>query len=360
MSKSLRRSGFTLIELLVVIAIIAILIGLLLPAVQKVREAAARAKCQNNLKQIGLAAHNYHSTYMRMPPGVMGSASQRTFNRGDPFQNNPWVGTLAYLLPYVEQDNVYKQLQVQWDPDQGKQDAYSNPYDAWWWNQTNWNMATTKIPTFLCPSDNAADVTPVYNVYLSFNTVGLLFSGVRFSQEASQQGPSIALGRTNYLPVQGIIGKCPEASGTDPGNLNFYAQWMGTFMDRSHVKIEQIGDGSANTLAFGEYLGSFTVDSAKPPDPINGNPKNTNIRERMASWMGCSMVTYWGVMPQEESNWFTFAARHPAGAQFCWGDGHVSPVLYRAYAWLDNDWYALQQIAGTNDGFTQNVSNMVP
>src|SRR5580765_8994963 len=103
-----RRSGFTLIELLVVIAIIAILIALLVPAVQKVRDAAARTQCTNNLKQIGLGCHNFEGTFKRLPPLYGGSANGTT---GASLKFPRTYGsTHVFLLPYVEQDNLYKKM----------------------------------------------------------------------------------------------------------------------------------------------------------------------------------------------------------------------------------------------------------
>jgi len=141
---SLRRSAaFTLIELLVVIAIIAVLIGLLLPAVQKVREAAARAKCQNNLKQLGVAAHNYHGVFGKFPVGVQvyQPPANGTQNMVSTYRlPNHGPNWAIFMLPYIEQDNLYRTIP--------NVNAYMSSGDQGWRVIRNNN-----IPILLCPSD---------------------------------------------------------------------------------------------------------------------------------------------------------------------------------------------------------------
>ena len=133
-----QRNAFTLIELLVVIAIIAILIGLLLPAVQKVREAAARAQCSNNLKQLGLAAQNYESTFKVLPPSLIVNIGLPPGGPGQP--GSPFPGIVhswaPNFLPYIEQDNVFKQYDMKFP----------------WFAPQNQPALRNKIKTFICPS----------------------------------------------------------------------------------------------------------------------------------------------------------------------------------------------------------------
>ena len=247
-SRHAARRGFTLIELLVVIAIIAILIGLLLPAVQKVREAAARAKCQNNLKQIALAAHNYESANSVFPPGYLGQKpiAQIMGSSADMWAptTNHWIGVLPFLLPYVEMETVYRQMVINWD--------VNGEGPVWSSNANNWTMAMVKIPTFLCPSDDPY-APPLVGSRMGTLATGPT-SGTISVRNYANSGEPANLGRTNYVGVAGAFGKIGSS----------YDSREGVFTNRSKTTVQGISDGTSNTLFFGETLGGHPTDGTRP------------------------------------------------------------------------------------------------
>jgi prepilin-type N-terminal cleavage/methylation domain-containing protein len=220
-----RRHAFTLIELLVVIAIIAILIGLLLPAVQKVREAAARTTCQNKLKQIGLACHNYHDAHGSLPPAytliltnplpkpkfpVTASAIDRLPPDFFAEPCDPGWGWAVYLLPFLEQDNLYRQF------DLATSTRSPNYLD----------QRLIPLAAYTCPSDQQ---TGRYSVY-------------------SMQNQQVVDAATNsYTACYG-----------QQGNLNaFPDQGDGVFYQNSHTTLLGITDGTSHTLMVGERASLF-------------------------------------------------------------------------------------------------------
>jgi prepilin-type N-terminal cleavage/methylation domain-containing protein len=325
MIRSSRRSGFTLIELLVVIAIIAILIGLLLPAVQKVREAAARMTCQNNLKQLGTAAHNYASANTNvLPPGYLGTypglGNPTGQSAGYPGQ---FVGVLAFLLPYVEQGNVYQQMLSGVPIDYMTLTA---DYSPWWTYSSMANASLTHIKTFICPSDS-----PYINTVGTFASAHTFATGSGFDFDMAYfaiGGGGDNLGRTNYAGVAGYMGAAYGV--TSP--------YIGVFTNRSTVPLAQVSaaDGLSNTMMFGEYL----ADEDRGP------------RQYAASWMGVGTVpTAWGLGTGLWPNSFPpmFTSKHDGIVQFCFADGSVRPIRkgqtsgggYSAYifasAWQDGE-----------------------
>ncbi|HEY8503192.1 MAG TPA: DUF1559 domain-containing protein [Gemmataceae bacterium] len=226
-ARTKRSHGFTLIELLVVIAIIAILIGLLLPAVQKVREAAARMKCSNNLKQIGLALHNFHDTRGHLPAWG--------FDLDPAPPDNPYGaqtqghGALGLILPYLEQDNVIRLARE----DRSVIDPLNLPPPL-----GTCLAGPTPIKVYQCPSapEREADYAPYFSQF--FGTL-----------------PPIILGYTDYAVVRGISGGfagncCP--AGTPSGETGAMGRKGGK------TRLTDIADGTSNTLLVVEDAGRQT------------------------------------------------------------------------------------------------------
>jgi prepilin-type N-terminal cleavage/methylation domain-containing protein len=318
------RGGFTLIELLVVIAIIAVLIALLVPAVQKVREAAGRVSCRNHLKQIGVAAHNYHDTYLILPPGYLGNFPPKSALDAPPDTTNyQWVGVLAYLLPYIEQGNLNQTMMSGVPVDYLSIDR---AYPPWWTLASTWSAAQTRIKLFECPADNPYnDSVGVFVGYHTWLKGPNLFDLSAFG--FTNAGGGSGLGRTNYMGVAGYAGKVAPA-----------LIWEGVMCNRSHVTLGEItnADGTANTFMFGETLAGPSV----------GTQLYAN------AWMGAMCLpAAWGLATP--GDWPYFNSRHPTVVQFTMCDGSVHAVKkdadYAMYVyasgWHEGVPYSLEYIA---------------
>ncbi|MCA8988237.1 MAG: DUF1559 domain-containing protein [Planctomycetaceae bacterium] len=296
MSRITRR-GFTLIELLVVIAIIAVLVALLLPAVQQAREAARRSSCKNNLKQLGLALHNYHDTFTVLPPGYISRNINSTAMAS--MESGPGYAWGTMILAFLEGGNIYDQITFEQDA----QTAGNIP------------LARTVIPTFLCPTDPAPQVFTVTDT--ASNTY--------------------ELASANYVGVIGY-GSVSMAPGNPPGK--------GAFYRNSNTKLRDITDGTSQAMLVGERMHRHDFVAGMTGVDANATwyAAIPNV-SRPAGMMMASMVEWQGSLvlghigqpamttpmpmpamnhtPNSTNHIVNFSSLHKGGIQFLMADGSV-------------------------------------
>ncbi len=304
------RRGFTLIELLVVIAIIAVLIALLLPAVQQAREAARRSQCKNNLKQIGLALHNYHESNGTFPMSYSIDGFFDTTTRG-----RSWI---IGILPYLDSSPLYNTIDMSAPMAAVTTDPLPTPYSA------NTTAAKTIIATFLCPSDPTGGDGRLDN---RFNITRQDIWGV--NNYKSVCGNNWAWGTFTHTHPTG------RNAGNSDG-LDFANGWMGRNRRANGpwiTRIRDVSDGTTNTLFVGEALPGrcshtswyfFNHTTATCAVPLNYYSKNTAIT------------------PDDWPHNYSFASQHTGGGHFTLGDGSVKFIsenidlnLYRNAASID-------------------------
>ncbi|MBA4192290.1 MAG: prepilin-type cleavage/methylation domain-containing protein [Planctomycetaceae bacterium] len=304
---SRRRAAFTLIELLVVIAIIAVLIGLLLPAVQKVREAAARVQCSNNLKQLGLASHNYHDNLQTLPPAWLG---------GNSLDPDGWASWGVLLLPYLEQNNIYQLWNLNYPASKQPAAAYQQQVKAY--------HCPSRPDFVLSTSDFVAGGGGLTDYAASFGT------GANGSNSNGTIIPTANMGSSVTT----------DASG----NPVLKPGWRG------QLNLLSISDGTSNTLLFGEkHIRPNSLRGKNEDRSIFGG--QTNSQRRMAG-LDVNGDARPLRPPQDQTGVLansSFGGPHTGICQFVLADGSVKAFL------LSTDLNTLAGLSTRSGG--ENISN---
>jgi prepilin-type N-terminal cleavage/methylation domain-containing protein/prepilin-type processing-associated H-X9-DG protein len=322
-----RARGFTLIELLVVIAIIGLLVALLLPAVQGARESARRAQCSNNLKQIGLALHNYHNGKLCFPPGYVDgntvAASNATFDVG------PSWGWAAYILPYLDETNTWSQINFRVAVGTG----------------TNTTVSQQALPMYQCPSDPLQQAFGVLNWNNNFSST---ICTVAHANYVGCNGWVECLANAGglYLPQDPVYGDGGDAEDGDAGPAGAASPTGlagdGLFYRNSHNTFKNVTDGLSRTIIVGERSSDHSPSTwtgavaggacpawmASPniaPYSAPPGPAYDNADYGEALVLGHGNATH---VPCADAPWFdpdTFYSMHAGrGCNFLMGDGSVT------------------------------------
>jgi len=297
-----RRRGFTLIELLVVISIIAVLIGLLLPAVQKVRESAARMKCQNNLKQLALGVHSYHDAYGRLPRGAEGAVL--AVGVSPPANVSP-AGTtwLVFTLPQVEQGNLYNNYN------------FGTAYNT----ANNFTVGSNQVPIHVCPSGSKTasgngTETPVANGPPNPTTHYYGIMGVGSGVTIPGTQTTYPVGGCTTYPCNGEYGLPPNA-----GMLIHYQTSFGRMGD---VTLMDVLDGTSNTFMIGERsITESTACANGYRSWVRGDNAGSGATKNISTAINNTASNCYN--GSTNFNSMARGSNHTGGTNFALGDGSV-------------------------------------